>query len=57
MKPYGRNKSVKASGNWKKDYHIHRKNRKIENWWEAIINYSKRGAINQQVKKEINEEL
>ena len=53
MKPQGRLNNVKCSGIWKKDYHIHIKNKKIENWWESIIQYKKRGYINQIIKKQI----
>ena len=36
---------------WKKDYHLHIKNRKIENWWEEMVNYVSRKTMKQRLKK------
>lgn len=57
MKPFGREKNLKGSGVWKKDYHIHHKNRKVSNWWEDIVNNLSRTTIKQNIKKDINREL
>jgi len=54
MKPYGREKKVRS---WKKDFHIHIKNRKIANWWEEICNILPRSSMKQKIKKEIDEHL
>jgi len=57
MKPYGREKKVKGSGRWKKDYHLHDKNhRKIESWWEGICGYISRERMKQLFKKYIQNE-
>lgn len=42
---------------WKKDYHIHIKNKKIENWWEGMVNYVSRKTMKQRIKREIEKEL
>jgi len=39
MKPYGREKKISGAGLWKKDYHLHRKGRKLENWWEGMTDF------------------
>ncbi len=57
MKPYGRGKKVNGAGLWKKDYHIHRKNRKLENWWEGITDFLSRSAMKQKFKKEVEDDL
>lgn len=57
MKPYGREKTIKGSGRWKKDYHIHKKGRKVKNWWEEIADFFSRSAMKQETNKRIEEEL
>lgn len=57
MKPYGREKFVKGGPTYKKDYHIHEKNRKIENWWEDITELLSRASLKQKVNKEIENQL
>jgi len=55
MKPYGlREKKTKGSGDWKKDYHIHQKGRKILNWWECWSQKLKsRSSMKHKIKKGI----
>jgi len=57
MKPFGREKKIKGSGAWKKDYHIHYKNKKVKNWWENICNYLSRSMMKQNWEKDIKHEL
>jgi hypothetical protein len=57
MKPYGREKKVKGSGSWKKDYHVHQDGKRLQNWWEDMCNYLFRSTMKQNVKKEIDKEL
>lgn len=58
MKAYGRVKNIKGVYPWKRDYHIHRNNRKIGNWWEVEFDTNvSRGGLNQIVRKEIKKEL
>ncbi len=57
MQPYGRLKKVKGGNEWKRDYHIHIKNRKISNWWEGMCDFLTRSRIKQIFKKEIQKEL
>ncbi len=56
MKPYGREKNVKGCGKWKEDHHLHKNGKKIEHWWEVIVNCLPRKTIKQNVKKEIENE-
>ena len=56
MKPYGRDKNLKSTGNWKVDNHA-RPKRIWKNWWEDMVSPLKRGAINHNVKKEIENEI
>jgi len=55
MKPYGlRDKKTKGSGDWKKDYHIHQKNRKVPSWWEIwVYKLLSRSSQKQKTRKEI----
>lgn len=57
MKPYGRNKKIQGAGSWKKDYHIHLKNRKVGNWWEDWCTTICRSTMKSQLKKEVITEL
>ncbi len=57
MKPYGRENKVTGGQSWKKDYHLHRNNRKIESWWEGMCDYLFRTEIKRRWKKEIDKEL
>jgi hypothetical protein len=52
MKPFGREKKIKGSGIWKQDYHLHRKNKKLGNWWEDMSTIISRSTMKQKVKKE-----
>ena len=36
MKPFGRMKKISGGNSWKRDYHLHKKGRKLLNWWEDI---------------------
>lgn len=63
MKPYNLGKKL-SSGTakwgvpWKKDYHLHTKRgRKLENWWEGMINYTSRRTEKQKLKRLLNETL
>ena len=33
MKTYGREKIVQQNPEWKRDYHLYEKGRKIADWW------------------------
>ena len=58
MKPYGRHSNVKGGNQWKIDYRIRIKNKKISNWWEAIKDPCKkqeRRRAKNQIKKDLNE--
>ena len=57
MKPYGRGKKINGAGLWKKDYHLHRKGRKLENWWEGITDFLSRSTMKQKFKKEVEDDL
>lgn len=57
MKPYGREKKISGAGLWKKDYHLHRKGRKLENWWEGMTDFLSRTAMKQKFKKEVIDDL
>lgn len=54
MKPYGREKNIKGSGIWKKDYHP---KRGYINWWENMCTFLTRSRMKSIVKKTIEEEL
>jgi hypothetical protein len=54
MKPYGRDKKIIGGhGEWKVDYHIHHKGRKILNWWEDRTDPLTRSRQKQLINKEI----
>lgn len=55
MQPYGRGKKIKGSGAWKKDYHIHEKNRKVKNWWEDMCDFLSRSRMKQIWKKGLSD--
>jgi hypothetical protein len=55
MKPYGRERNLKGSGPWKRDYHVRPKKSWV-NWWETIVDLLPRTTIKQRVKKEIENE-
>lgn len=57
MKPYGREKKISGAGLWKKDYHLHRKGRKLESWWEGMTDFLSRTAMKQKFKKEVDDDL
>lgn len=61
MKPYNLGKKLSSGttdcngSSWKKDYHLHTKRgRKLENWWEEMINYISRRTEKQKLKRKIN---
>ncbi len=57
MKPYNLVKSIKGFIG-KVDYHIHKNGHRIKNWWEGEYDGTvSRGAVNQQIKKEIESEI
>ena len=49
MKPYGQERKIKGSGNWKKDYHIHHSNKKVGNWWEDMCTIIPRKTMKQKL--------
>lgn len=57
MKPYGREKKVSQNPEWKQDYHMHEKGRKLKNWWEEICSLIPRKTMKQKIKKEIEDEI
>lgn len=57
MKPYGREKNIKGSGIWKKDFHIHEKNRKVGNWWETLCEPIPRAIMKLKVQQQIFTEI
>lgn len=54
MKPYGREKKLQGTGNWKRD--VHPKNGYV-NWWENMCDFFSRSRMKQIWKKEINKEI
>lgn len=54
MKPYGRYKKVTGGNDWKIDYHMHEKGKKVKNWWEDICCFLSRSRMKQILKKELN---
>ena len=57
MKPYLREKNLKAYGKWKVDRHIRPKN-KWMNWWEDDFdNFISRKTMKQNLMKEIEKDL
>jgi hypothetical protein len=54
MKPYGREKKLKGSDSWKKDYHP---KKGYVNWWENICELLTRSRMKQIWKKSVNDEL
>lgn len=57
MKPYGRDKKITQNPSWKRDYHIRRLGRKVENWWEEIADFDFRTEIKRKWKKEIENQI
>jgi len=61
MKPYGREKKITGGNNhgsnWKTDYHLHKKNKKLKNWWETIADCLTRASLKQKDKKDIKKIL
>lgn len=56
MKPYGRCKKVTGGNDWKIDYHMHEKGRKVKNWWEDICNFYSRSRMKQLLKKRLQDD-
>jgi len=52
MRPYGRVKKIKGSGNWKKDVHPKPK-KKWHNWWEEMNTIVPRTTMKQKWKSNI----
>lgn len=57
MKPYGREKKITQNPSWKTDYHLHKRGRKVESWWEGIADFLSRSAMKQKFKKEVKDDL
>lgn len=57
MKPYGREKHVTGGNQWKRDYHMHKNGRKLENWWESICAYVPRSTTKISCNKNIENEI
>ena len=57
MKPYGRKKKVMQNPNWKRDYHLHEKGRKLPNWWESICECLSRSTIKHKVKQDMRKAI
>lgn len=57
MKPYGREKHVTGGTVWKKDVHVRKNGRKIENWWESICKLVPRSTMKLNCKRNINKDL
>lgn len=59
MKPFGRIKKISGGNSWKRDYHLHKKGRKLLNWWEDIATCMTRTSmkrlLNIEIEKEISE--
>lgn len=53
MKPYGRYKKVIGGNDWKIDYHMHEKGKKVKNWWEDICGFLPRSRIKTDIEKRI----
>jgi hypothetical protein len=49
MKPYLQGDKLKYNN---KDYHLHKKNKKLLNWWEGITNYISRRTLKQKLQRE-----
>lgn len=54
MKPYGREKKVKARGHWKVDNHP---KKGYINWWEDICDFLSRSKMKQNWKKEVEQDI
>lgn len=54
MKPYGLGPKTRGSGPWKIDYHIHRNNRKVENWWADMQKIWSRRTMKQKWRREVD---
>ena len=57
MKPYGREKNLKGSGPWKRDYHVRKAGRKIANWWEDMCDVVSRMTMKRMTEREVDEEV
>ena len=54
MKPYLREKNIKGSGKWKKDYHPPKG---YINWWESLNNFISRKTMKQTEWHKIKRKL
>lgn len=57
MKPYGREKHITGGNQWKRDYHIHKNGRKLENWWESICKFIPRSTMKTNCNKSIKTDI
>lgn len=57
MKPFGRMKKISGGNSWKRDYHLHKKGRKLLNWWEDIATCMTRTSMKKLLNIEIKKEL
>ena len=58
MRGYGKIRHVSGSSPWKTDYHCHRKDRKVGNWWEDMSeNPVPRCTMNREWRKEEEEAI
>lgn len=57
MKPFGRIKKISGGNSWKRDYHLHKKGRKLLNWWEDIATCMTRTSMKKLLNIEIKKEL
>lgn len=53
MKPYGRHKKVTGGNDWKIDYHMHEKGKKVKNWWEDMCCFSFKKQNETDIEKRI----
>lgn len=54
MKPYGREKTVKASGTWKKDVHP---GKGYINWWESMCDFLTRSKMKRIYRRDMDTEI
>lgn len=57
MKPFGRIKKISGGNSMKRDYHLHKKGRKLLNWWEDIATCMTRTSMKKLLNIEIEKEL
>ena len=57
MKSYGREKHITGGNQWKRDYHMHKNGRKLENWWESICKFIPRATMKTICNKSIKTDI